>query len=203
MTPEQLRAAAQGGAKRQRRVVPLILDGDLRREAERVEALLAEKPEPNPNDRRMSSKGKTTVPNPEAVAQLTDLRERTAAATLHVVIESLPGTEWRKLMAAHPPRRDGDGKINPYDLMGFNEETARRPMVRACVIGHKPDPEGERVEQIDAGVLDWLIGTDETPEFVSDLQMDKLVAAVMNANRGDDAVPLPQLPSTTTTSVEG
>lgn len=193
MTPEQL-ARLQASATRPRRTVPLVLDGDLRGRVEVLEAKLEAERPASPSDRRLGSRS-ASAPDLALVAELAELHERAEAATLHVVVEGLPGTPWRALLAAHPPRTDEAGKILPDDDFGANESTIREPLVRATIIGHRPDPAVDDVAPFDDAFVDWLIG------FVTDKQMDKLVAAGIATSRGDDAVPLPQVPLMTPTSV--
>lgn len=194
MTPEEL-ARLQASATRPRRTVPVVLDGDLRDRVEALETKL-EAEQPAPGDRRLGTHS-SSAPDSALVVELDALRVRAEAATLHIVVEGLAGTPWRALLAAHPPRRDEAGKIIPEDSLGANEETIRDPMLRASIIGHRPDPDADEVVPFDAEFVEWLIG------FVTDRQKDKLVAAALKVSRGDDAVPLPQLPSTTPTSVDG
>jgi len=189
VTPEQLQAI-RDRATRPRRTVPIVLDGDLQQRIEALQASL-DQPIAKAVDRRLSTRTRPRAVDEATRGRLDELHAQAAAATLHVVIEGMPGTEWRELLAAHPPRRDEAGKVIEDDDLGANEETIRTPMVRRCVVGHRPDPDGEEIAELDA---DWLLG------FVTDLQMDKLVSAALAVCRGDDAVPLPRPPSTTSGS---
>jgi hypothetical protein len=210
MTPEQL-AAIQSRATRPRHTVAIVLDGDLREQIERAEAALetAQKA-PDPADRRLSSRSVSK----EAVAlqsRLDDLHQQAAGVTLHVVLEGLPRTPYRELVAAHPARRDpaDPSKLHEDDGLGVHMETFPPVLVRSCVIGHKPDPEdGDTVEPIPQETLDWLFGVpadpatgvEARPEFVTDRQMQHLWVAAFDVNRGNDAIPLPRPRSTTRTA---
>lgn len=197
MTPEQL-AAARANAKRPRRTVPVVLDGDLRERIEKVEAEISASTEvPETNDKRMASRSRK-VDTSAAQASLDALRADAAGVTLHVVLEALPRTPYRQLVDQHPQRKDADGKPHPDDGLGLNYETFPPALVKACVIGHKPDPDGETVEPLDAEYVAWLVD-----EFATDRQVQNLSNAAFDANRGHDAVPLPQLPSVTRTSEGG
>lgn len=193
MTPEQL-AAARAGATRPRRTVPVVLDGDLRERIERVEAELGAAVEPPAGDRRLSSRSRK-VDTTAAQATLDALTADAASKTLHVVLEAMPRTPYRQLIAEHPARKDDAGKTLDADDMGINIETFPPALIRACAIGHKPDPDGETIEPLDAEYVDWLVD-----EFCTDRQIERLWAAAYGANRGHDAIPLPQLRSTTQTA---
>lgn len=168
-------------ASRPRRTVPLVLDGTL---SERIEAVRATMRQPD-NDRRLSSR--PAGPNPA----LEELYAQAADATVHVVLEGMPGTEWRALIAEHPPRLGEDGKPIEDDRLGVNDETFRRPAIRACVIGHKPDPSSSEVEPLDDEYLIWLL------DFITDRQTDRLFTAAFEVNRTADAVPLLERPYAT------
>lgn len=179
MKPEDL-ADLKARATRPRRTVPVVLDGELREQIERLEA-----GQPDSNDRRLTG----TAPAGQRAEQLAALSEQADAVTMHVVVQGLPGTPYRALLAEHPPRRDAEGKVFPEDSFGANEETLRQPLVRACIIGHRPTPDAE-VEPLDDGTVDWLL------DFVTDRQMDQLVGASLGVCRGDAALPLRRTRST-------
>lgn len=195
MTPEELEQL-KARATRPRRTVRLVLDGELRGRIEAVEQRIedAESAARPDNDLRLGSKRRVVDTSAEA-AELEELHRQAESATLHVVVEGLPGTPWRTLLAAHPPKPD-DALDKAFDA---NMDTVRIPMVRACVIGHRSTSDGP-IHTVD---LDWLVGDEQTPGFLTDLQMDKLVDAAIATSRGDDAVPLRRTPSTTPSSVEG
>lgn len=194
MTPEQL-AAARAKATRPRRTVPVVLDGELRERIERVEAELGAALEaPATGDRRLTSRSRK-VDTTAAQATLDALRTDAAGRTLHVVLEALPRRPYRHLVDQHPPRKDPDGKTHPDDGLGLNYETFPPALAKACIIGHKPDPDGDAVEPLDPEYVAWLVD-----DFATDRQVQNLSSAAFDANRGNDAVPLPQLRSMTQTA---
>jgi hypothetical protein len=199
MTPEQL-AAAIATASRPRRTVPILLDGDVREQVDtltdELTQLLRAAATP-PKDKRLASRpDKARVDQIEA--ELEQLYERAEARTLHVVVEGLSGTAWRALVAQHPPRKGEDGKPIPEDAWGVNEETFQLPAIRACVIGHRPDPDSETVKPLAAATLDWLL-----TEFGTETQIGDLYAAVVVVCRRDERLPLRLPRSTTPTSGRG
>lgn len=191
MTPEQL-AEFRANATRLRETVPILLDGELRGRVETLEqelddldAVAAGRALAAGADRRLGSRAAAADPQrAELLDALAELRVAAEAKTLEVVVQALPTTEYRALLAEHPPRVDADGKVIAEDRLGANEDTIRAAIVRACCVNLKPDD------------LEWLIG------FVSDRQMDRLAVAAYLVNRGDDAIPLPRTRSATTTSAD-
>ena len=202
MTPEQL-AELKARASRPRRTVPIVCNGDL---AEQIQSLTDElvgldRPA---NDRRLSSKSNAAKVT-DLEAQLDELYERAAGDTLLIVVEGLPGTDWRALLAQHPPRLDGDGKSLPgWDTTHrVNRESLEEPLIRAAVIGQRSTVDSPDVEALPDGTLDWLLGRTEPPAqeaFATIEQRESLFLAAWNAGRGDDAVPLRRRRSTTPTS---
>lgn len=172
-------------ATRPRRVVPIVLDGTVRARIEVAEQALADSEVdgvPAVEDRRLASRAPAKVAA-AAQAVVDGLYAEAESKTLRVVVQGLPGTDWRALLAAHPPRRDADGKIVEDDRAGTNEETLRPELVRACVIGQE-DGEGGPVVPVDEAMVTWLIG------WATDLQMDRMVSACYLVCRGDGADPL-------------
>lgn len=208
-------------ASRPRRTVPLLLVGEIREKLEAVEIelerleqekagedaakLLAAKGT-RPLNTRKSSVDVARIE--ELKAQSLALRQKAAEHTLYVVVEGLPSTELVALKALHPPRTMENGLTEPADrVLGANDETIRIPLVRSCIIGHRPTgAEGEPVEPLDKGMVDWLLGTpgqpatDEQPEipatppFLTARQIADLAVASYAVNYTDDAIPLSRTP---------
>jgi hypothetical protein len=179
--------------------VPVVLDGDVRAQIEAVEDEL-DRLVPDPEtDRRLATRTKPPAARvAELEAEATRLREAAAGTTLYVVLEGMAGTPYRALLAAHPPRKDTEGKTLPSDLTGVNEETVRAPLVRSCVIGHRVSPDADSpVLPLEDEYVQWLT------DWATDRQMDNLVAASWAVCRGDDAVPLSRRRSQTRTSAAG
>lgn len=184
-------------AIRPRRTVPVLLDGEVRAQIEAVEDELDRLDGPPvAADRRLSTRSQ---PPADRVAELTAEVERLRAAaveqTLFVVVEGMPGTPYRALIAQHPPRKGEDGKTLPSDLAGVNDDTFRRPLLEACIIGQRDKPDADApMEPLDPDSVQWLL------DWVTDRQMDQLFAAALAVCRGDDAVPLSRRRSTTPAS---
>lgn len=196
MTPEELQALMDR-ATRPRRTVPIVLDGDLR---QRIEELLVEREQletvaadtPAEPDRRLATRKNAATSPPrlaEIDAELDGVYALAEKATLHVVVEGLPGTPWQAFRAQYPPREG----VKADTLWQFNTADGREPLIRATAIGHR---NGEQLTAWADGQLDWLVG------WVTDWQADKLFGAALSMCRGDDAVPLRQ-PRSTTPSSDG
>lgn len=205
MTPEQLKEMRDRAA-RPRLTVPIVLDGDL---AQRIDDLHAELEQladaPAAIDTRLGTGG---APAARAVAideELQELYDRAEASTMWVVAEGMPGTDWRALVANHPPRKDDDGKVlaedAPWavDRMGMEE-----PLLRACLVGHRATEHSEEIQPFapadpaepeSVAELDWLIG------FGTVEQRDTLFMAAWRVSRTADAAPLPRTRLTTRSSV--
>lgn len=179
MTPEEL-AALRSSATRPRRTVPIVLAGNLQQEIEELDVEIDKAEAAPASDRRLTSRSQEAIIAP-LLARRAELVAEAESMTLQVTIEGLPGTDYRALLAAHPPRTV-DGKPDPRDALGANEETVRAPLVRSCIV------------DLDDDTAQWLLG------FVTDRQMDELVVAALAVNRRPDAVPLPRRPSPTRTS---
>jgi hypothetical protein len=93
-----------------------------------------------------------------------------------VRLRGLPGPKYRALTEAHPPRRDGEGKIVDDDgIYKVNEKTFFPALLRLSVI----DP--ELVTQ-----ADW----DDFESSLSDYQWSELTGTAYMLNRGPVAIPL-------------
>ena len=195
-------------ATRPRRTVAVLLDGEVREQIEAVEDELDRLDPSAKPDRRLNSKS-DTARRKELEAELVRLREAAQDATLILVVEALPKTAFRALLAQHPPRKGEDGKVLPVDtVLGANVETLALPLARASVVGYREtDDAASPVLPVDPETLTWLFGSTAVGPLASDIepfcterQIGRIGAAAVTLNIGDDAVPLPRRRSATQTS---
>lgn len=187
-------------ATRPRRVVALLLDGEIRGKIEAVEDALARLDQAEEKDGRLNSAAKRERAALEA--DLADLRARAADKTIHLVVEGMQRTAYRALVSQHPPRVE-NGKVIPSDLQGVNIDTVQVPLIRACIVGdlENPDLESE-VSPIDTDLVDWLVGSADRDGFLTDRQIEILYMASLVVCRGDEQVPLPRTRSATRSSAD-
>lgn len=104
-------------------------------------------------------------------------------------IRGLSDREWERLLAANPPRKQGDG-VHPDDKVGWNDQSMPKALVRAGTVDSELDDE------------DWLtlLGDDETDGQLSPGQIDSISAAVFNLTRVAVDVPFSSAASRTTPS---
>ena len=187
-------------AVRPRRTVPVLLDGDVVQQIEAVEAELDRLDDPKATvaDRRLSTKG-NAARIAELKAESERLRASAAEDTIYVVLQGLPDTPWLALKKKHPPA--ADVAATPADRYGvsarFNIDTIRKPLVKACIIGHREsdDAAAELVTTWPSDdYVDWLL------DFVSTGQLKELSDAAYDLCERADAVPLPRQRSQTETS---
>lgn len=158
-------------AKPAERTVQLCLRGDLVAEFEELERRLEAARKSAAADDSLASGGEVVAIS----QQIEQLRERMQAATKTFRLRALPRKKYRGMVAAHPPRRDEDGKLHELDAMvAVNLETFLDPLVRACLV------EPKLTEQQMDRLLD---------EVLSDRQFDELANAAWALNRHDVAVP--------------
>lgn len=172
------------------RAVQLCLRADLQAEWEELVALL---------DAMQVEQIATMVERAERrklAEQVIALEQRMRAATVAFKVRA-SRSEWRRLTAAHPPRKGEDGKVIPEDAMGVNSETFFEPLIRAMVV----EPQLSDDE--------WIIllgGTLPTGEEVdgrlTDGQLDQLWQAAWNVNRGKADVPFSRAASRMMTDSE-
>lgn len=195
MTPEQL-AQLQARATRPRRTVPVVCNGDLAQKIDALQADLAGLERANIVDRRLGTKG-NDAQAAQLEAEIDALYEQAEADTLLVVVEGMDGTAWRALVAQYPPLKPAEGEEKPTGFDSVCDRVAmEEPLIRACVIGHRADPDAE-VDPLPEETLDWLLG------FATVEQKETLFIAAWAVCRGGDAVPLRRRPSTTPVSVDG
>ncbi|HEX5996945.1 MAG TPA: hypothetical protein VFY84_17520 [Jiangellales bacterium] len=150
------------------RTVELCLRGDLVAEYEAVEAEHA---------RAVDNRGNSLSAGVETAQlreRLDGLREQMAASNVTFRLRALSRPEFRRLVAQHPPRRDGD-EVNERDNnVGINTETFFDALVRASVV----EP------QLDDEDWDLLLG-----ERLTDRQFDLLAGAAWALNKRDVDIP--------------
>lgn len=162
------------GAKRPEKVTPICLRGDLQADFEAAEKELAEAMRPADS---LAGNG----PVADIVARIEALQAEMVEHTLQVRMRALPRPEWKKLIAAHPPRRGEDNTIDERDkYVGLNMESFWPAMIRACTIAPEMDDE------------DWdlLLGT-----ALTDAQFDSLSDAAWGINRSDVDIPFSRVAS--------
>ena len=111
--------------------------------------------------------------------------------------EAIDETAYKAIKGKHEPRRDADGKIVIEDVvLGTNTEAIRSPLVRACIVGHRPTPDADAplnpLPASGIGSVDWLLGDDaDIKPFVSAAQLRQLAQAALNlCQKVDDRLPL-------------
>jgi hypothetical protein len=187
---QQLREAAT----RPRKTVPVVLNGEVREQIEAVEDELDRLDEAPVKARRLAEKSAGSALRED----LAKLRGEAEESTIYVVLEAMQRTPYRALLAAHPPRVDGDGNVVPLDRGGFNADTFSPALVKACLVGYRERPDADAPILTDwpsDDFVDWLVD-----DYCSAGQIDKLSTAAFALTRGDDAVPLPRQRSQTQTS---
>lgn len=158
------------GARLPERSVPVCLRGDLVADHEAAERDL-EQAKRNPGNSLAGTGEGALVDRIEALQA--DMQEHTYPFRLR----ALPRHEFRTLVLAHPPRREGDGDgelIREDAILGVNRETFFDQLIRSCVI----DP------QLDGQEWDDLLGNKLT-----DRQHGDLSDAAWFLNRGEVDVP--------------
>lgn len=147
---------------------PVCLDPDLVRE---YEQLLEHRDEAREATRDSLAGGNVV----ELDTEIADLLEQMQAATLTLVLQSLPRPRFRALIDEHPPRRDADGKLtHAEDALGVNADTFFEALIRACLT---------------APVLDEETLTLLLDERLNDKQWQNLADAAWNLNRTTVDVP--------------
>lgn len=112
--------------------------------------------------------------------QILALEAEMADATIDFRIRAQPEAKYKALRAAHPPRKDADGKVDERDLFArFNMDTFWTALLRKSVVEPVLDEE------------DWvgLLGDDENDGILSEAQFDKLSLTAFNLNERDVDVP--------------
>lgn len=128
-------AALIHGAKLPERVTPVCLRPDLVAEYEELDGqrVNAEKATAD------SLAGNSHVR--ELADELAALQEQMTDSTVPFKLRALSRNKFRGLAAAHPPRKDEDGKVLDADVVGVNEATFPEALVRACLVDPVLDDE--------------------------------------------------------------
>jgi hypothetical protein len=163
-------AALLAGAKLPERTVDICLRSDLVADFEALDkqlTALVEKPNP-----KMGDDGRMALRQ-----QIEALEAEMKAATYPFRLRGMPLPKFRALIAAHPPRRDGNGDLHVRDqLLKLNIDTFFDALARASIV----DP----------------VITDEQWEAMlatmTDRQIDLLATVAWGLNREDVSIPFSQ-----------
>jgi hypothetical protein len=101
-------------------------------------------------------------------AELDELREEMKRFTVPFMVRALPRRQFRALLAAHPPRKGDDGKVDPADWQGVNNATYFDALIRATTVSPELDEET------------WQLLLDEK---LSDAQYEALADAAFDISR--------------------
>jgi hypothetical protein len=171
-------AAILARATRPRRAVKVCLAGHIVAEMERLDSELVAIDRPA---ERLNTGGAVRA----LEKQLDELRTQAEADTIEIVLEAVSRTRWHELVAAHPPRKEPDGTVNPADKMaGINEATFYDAIIRACWVTPEVD------EATQTALLDQL----------TDRQYDQVGSAAWAVNRHEVSIPLSRAGSRTPSS---
>ncbi len=186
-------------AKLPERSVPTCLQADLVAEHESVERKLKEAKDHRA--RRLDSGSDAQALS----ARLVELEAEMAEHTIEFRLRAMPRKQWKRLIAAHPPRKAEDGTVEERDkYIGVNVDSFFTALVRASVVEPQLDAEDWRVllgdDEQDDGQQDEDAA--ETPEdgVLTDRQFDQLADAAWELNRADVDVPFSRAALRTQTS---
>lgn len=130
-------ASKMAGARPAERTVSICLRGDLVAQLEDLE-----------RQAELATKGRKAASKEDAgpaaiVAQIEALQEQMRESTEVFRLVALPPRQYRKLRAAHPPRRDDAGELDDHDLrLGFNRDTFPHALIEASTTS--PELTGEQ-----------------------------------------------------------
>lgn len=165
------------GAKLREGTVSVCLAGDLVGEWEALAEQLAQIPAGD------SMAGSGAGPIRE---RMNELCGQMLEQTVEFTLTALPRRLFRELKAAHPPRRDAEGKLlDPRDGLGVNYDTFMDALVRAAIVEPKLDDE----------TLTLLLD-----ERLTDRQYEDLTDVAWNLNRQTVSIPFLQAVSPSPTS---
>lgn len=169
------------------RAVPVCMRGDLTAEFQALERELL---------RTARAADSLEAPGTgDVLARMQALEEQMQASTYLFRLRALPRPQRRRLIDAHPPRRDDEGAVDERDTVygqTFNTETLYDELVRRCVydpvLSDKQwrellgDSDTERARREAAGEqpVDGLL---------LDAQIEALVDAAVMLNFGDVDIP--------------
>jgi hypothetical protein len=161
---------------------------DLIREYEQAcKALEEAEKQDSPSD---SLAGPSSLSTDEDRAQVDRLRGELEDYVVEFRLRGLDSKRWERLLAAHPPRKDEDGNVDPRDKRGWNAATFPAALVRATTISPELDEQ------------DWLalLGDDEQPGSLTDGQVDRLAGPGFTLSQTAVDVPFWSAASPTTRS---
>lgn len=175
-------------------VVPLCLNGNVRRRYEEVAERIADRRRQAEaadlsraaaavvDDRLGRRAGSGPDREPVAAPAVRDaeqdlleqIERQMRAATVPFLLRAIPSQQWGELVEKHPPRKDpGTGRIDPRDLDGVNVKTFYPELVKLSIAG--PAMDDAQYERV-MGVL-------------SDAQFNRLAKAAGELNVQDDDIP--------------
>lgn len=108
----------------------------------------------------------------EAARRVEELRAQLEEFRVPWKVRALSDREWERVLAANPPRKDGDA-VHPDDAAGWNSRTMGKALVRAGSVEHGLDED------------DWafLLGDETTDGQMPPGEIDKISAAVFRLTR--------------------
>lgn len=181
MSPTPPRLADVGAlirtGKLPERTVPVCLAGDLVAEHEHLQRQLS----------GAIVEDSLASPATAIQAQLRDLVEQMAEHTVEFRFRALPRRRFRDLMAAHPPRKDGDGNPVGRDSLGVHYESFFDALIRECLVEPK----------LDEADLTLLLD-----ERLTDAQYEQLTDVVWLLNRAPVSIPFSPAASPSPTSFD-
>lgn len=118
------------------RTWPACLRPDLIRAYESLQEQKIELESAVPADSMVGASDTTDVD-----AQLAELTEEMRASTITFVLRALPRPKFRALWSAHPPRQGADGNPIKEDLIGVNQGTFFRALIRQSTVSPELDEE--------------------------------------------------------------
>lgn len=138
-------------AKLPTRSVPLCLRGDLVSEWQDLERRFKSANQAADEDTLASKNSAEAI---ELARQMEALEEQMRASTRTFRLQGLPGSKWRDLLRAHPPREgdEGDAQVE------FNRDTFGVAALAACCAMPKMTP-GQAAKLVDKTLTDGQWGT--------------------------------------------
>ncbi len=173
-------------AKLPETTVRICLRGDLQAQFEQAERELAE---------AQRQGGDSLAGNGERVIaeRIEALRREMVHFTAVFRLRAMPQPAWKRLCAAHPPRKNEDGSVDERDkLVGINVESFFEAVIRGCVVEPALDDEDWRILLGDTEAeRDRRLAAGEPVEEgkLTDRQFDGLADAAWALNRHEVDVP--------------
>lgn len=124
----------------------------------------------------------------EERATVARLRDELEDYVVEFRLRGLDPKRWERLLAKHPPRKDGEGNVDSRDKHGWNAETFPAAAVRAATLAPELDDD------------DWLalFGDDENEGSLTFGQIDRLAGVAFRLSNGNVDVPFWSAVSPTT-----